>query len=58
MFDPGKAGDNFLKPVNEESSLFFESAAEILRRVHRKESGTNSGARNLRHIQAFRECER
>src|ERR1700726_658878 len=27
---------NFLKPVNVESSLFFESAPELFRRVHRE----------------------
>src|SRR4051812_43368119 len=34
--DHGEAQGNFLKPVNISSALFFESAAEIFRRVHRE----------------------
>jgi hypothetical protein len=36
MFDPGEANDNFLKPVNVASALFFETPPEIFRRVHRE----------------------
>ena len=36
MFDPGEAQENFLKPVNVASSLFFETPVEIFRRVHRE----------------------
>lgn len=35
MADPGETQGNFLTPVNIETSLFFESAEEIFRRVHR-----------------------
>ena len=36
MVDRGGTQGNFLTPVNIESSLFFESAGEIFRRVHRE----------------------
>jgi len=36
MFDGQNAEEGTLKPVNIESSLFFESAGEIFRRVHRE----------------------
>ena len=36
MFDDSTRLENFLKPVNVASSLFFESAAEIFGRVHRE----------------------
>src|ERR1700709_550322 len=36
MVDPAEMQENFLKPVNIESSLFFETGAEIFRRVHRE----------------------
>jgi hypothetical protein len=36
MFDPGEARENFLKPVNVASSLFFETPVEIFKRVHRE----------------------
>ena len=36
MFDQGERQENFLKPVNVASSLFFESAVEIFIRVHRE----------------------
>src|ERR1700722_14627222 len=36
MVDDGGTQGNFLKPVNVESSLFFESAPELFRRVHRE----------------------
>jgi hypothetical protein len=36
MFDPAEEQENFLKPVNVASSLFFESPADIFRRVHRE----------------------
>jgi hypothetical protein len=36
MVDRAGIQGNFLTPVNIESSLFFESAAEIFRRVHRE----------------------
>ena len=35
MVDRAEIQGNFLTPVNVESALFFESAAEIFRRVHR-----------------------
>ena len=36
MFDPVEPQENFLKPVNVASSLFFETPVEIFRRVHRE----------------------
>src|ERR1700689_4210886 len=36
MVDEDGIQGNFLKPVNVESSLFFESAPELFRRVHRE----------------------
>jgi hypothetical protein len=36
MVDEEGPEGNFLKPVNVESSLFFESAPELFRRVHRE----------------------
>src|ERR1700746_2603447 len=36
MVDNNGIQENFLKPVNVESSLFFESAPELFRRVHRE----------------------
>ena len=36
MVDRVKVQGNFLTPVNIESALFFESAEEIFRRVHRE----------------------
>jgi predicted metal-dependent hydrolase len=36
MVDDGRTEGSFLKPVNVESSLFFESAPELFRRVHRE----------------------
>jgi predicted metal-dependent hydrolase len=36
MVDPGETPEDFLRPVNVASSLFFESAVEIFRRVYRE----------------------
>jgi hypothetical protein len=36
MLDPGEAREDFLKPVNVASSLFFETPVEIFARVHRE----------------------
>ena len=36
MFDPGDARENFLKPVNVASALFFETPVQIFERVHRE----------------------
>jgi predicted metal-dependent hydrolase len=36
MFDPGEASENFLKPVNVASALFFETPQQIFARVHRE----------------------
>ncbi|MDP9053872.1 MAG: SprT-like domain-containing protein [Acidobacteriota bacterium] len=36
MVDEAGTEDSFLRPVNIESALFFESAAELFRRVHRE----------------------
>jgi hypothetical protein len=35
MFDPGNEPENFLTPLHVESAIFFETPAEIFRRVHR-----------------------
>src|ERR1700684_2757465 len=36
MSDDSRVQGNFLRPVNVESALFFESAPELFRRVHRE----------------------
>jgi len=36
MVDPGESPENFLRPVNIASSLFFESTVEIFERVYRE----------------------
>jgi predicted metal-dependent hydrolase len=36
MVDPGETRENFLRPVNVASSLFFESTVEIFERVYRE----------------------
>lgn len=36
MFDDSERQENFLRPVNIASALFFETATEIFRRVHRE----------------------